>query len=988
MAGDERVPLLERLRFTAIFSSNLDEFCMVRVAELLEAVRTSPNRPRTAGDLLPSEVLDRVGTRMRELVERQSAMLGELLAELRAAGIAIMPVSEVMPSERGELAAMFHGSIFPVLTPLAVGPGRPFPYISNLSLSLGVMLRDPETGQRRLARVKVPEVLPRFLPIGDDGDRFVTLEDLIATHLDSLFPGMEIEEHAAFRVTRDADFEIEEAADDLLSAVERELRRRRFGEVVRVELANSMSAGMRHQLLAHLHADEAYVYAVDGLLDLADLVELTQIERPELRYPEWQGVTRPRLRGDGDAPADLFAAIREGDIFVEHPYDAFSTSVERLFEQAVDDPDVLAIKHTIYRTSGDSPMVPALIRAAEQGKQAVVLVELKARFDEARNIGWARALERAGVHVVHGFPALKTHAKCALVVRREHGGIRRYVHIGTGNYHPRTARLYTDAGLFTCRPDIAADVSDLFNYLTGFGRPQRYRKLLVAPTDLRERIIDEVRRVTADTVAGGRGRIVLKMNGLADRPVIESLYEASQAGVQVDLVVRSICCLRPGVPDLSENIRVVSVLGRFLEHERLFAFHGAESRYFLGSADMMPRNLDSRVEVLVPVEDTAIQGEIDTLLETSLSDTRSCFQLMPDGTWERRRPAEGERRALLARRAHGSRAGGRARRRRGRRSRGGRRAHRARGQAARRGSRVSSRYAVIDVGTNTVRLLVAEQERRPPHSDVTPTRSCVRLGRDLRATARISDQSLLHVSEALRSYSGVARKLGAVDLRIIATSAAREAENGQELAARVLADTGHELEIIDEDEEARLAWVGALNALDEPWEGEVGVVDVGGGSTEVVVGSIGNGIHFSHSYKLGSGRLTDMCIEHDPPRPFELERVRRIIDETLPAMGEIPQPQHASAVAGSASNLRRLVGPLLDVEALERAVRILCEHPSRRVARRFELEQERVRILPAGALILHACAVRLGVPLWFCKGGIREGAVLDMVAARLDRPAG
>ena len=449
MAGDERVPLLERLRFTAIFSSNLDEFCMVRVAELLEAVRTSPTRPRTAGDLLPSEVLDRVGTRMRDLVERQSAMLGELLTELRAAGIAIMPVSEVMPSERGELAAMFHGSIFPVLTPLAVGPGRPFPYISNLSLSLGVMLRDPETGQRRLARVKVPEVLPRFLPIGDDGDRFVTLEDLIATHLDSLFPGMEIEEHAAFRVTRDADFEIEEAADDLLSAVERELRRRRFGEVVRVELANSMSAAMRHQLLAHLHADEAYVYAVDGLLDLADLVELTQIERPELRYPEWQGVTRPRLRGDGDTPADLFAAIREGDIFVEHPYDAFSTSVERLFEQAVDDPDVLAIKHTIYRTSGDSPMVPALIRAAEQGKQAVVLVELKARFDEARNIGWARALERAGVHVVHGFPALKTHAKCALVVRREQGGIRRYVHIGTGNYHPRTARLYTDAGLFT-----------------------------------------------------------------------------------------------------------------------------------------------------------------------------------------------------------------------------------------------------------------------------------------------------------------------------------------------------------------------------------------------------------------------------------------------------------------------------------------------------------------------------------------------------------
>jgi len=642
LPGDDRIPLLERLRFIAIFSSNLDEFCMVRVAELLEAVRDSPNRPRTAGDLLPSEVLDRVGSRMRELVERQSALLADLLVRLRKAGVSVLRVSEVAASERGELAATFHGTIFPVLTPLAVGPGRPFPYISNLSLSLAVMLRDPETGQRRLARVKVPEVLPRFLPVGDGGDRFVALEDLIATHLDSLFPGMEIEEQAAFRVTRDADFEIEEAGDDLLSAVESELRRRRFGEVVRVELAAAMSAGMRHQLLAHLHADDAYVYAVDGLLDLADLVELASLERPGLRYPEWQGVTRPRLRGEGDEPADLFRAIREGDILVNHPYDRFSTSVERLIEQAVDDPDVLAIKYTIYRTSGDSPMVPAVIRATEQGKQAVVLVELKARFDEARNIGWARALERAGVHVVHGFPALKTHAKCALVVRREHGGIRRYVHIGTGNYHPRTARLYTDAGLFTCRPDIAADVSDLFNYLTGFGRPQRYRKLLVAPTDLRERIVDEVRRVTADAAAGGRGRIVLKMNGLVDRPVIESLYEASQAGVQVDLVVRSICCLRPGVPDLSENITVVSVLGRFLEHERLFTFHGAESRYFLGSADMMPRNLDSRVEVLVPVEDAALQAEIDTLLETSLSDTRSSFQLQPDGAWERRRPAEGE----------------------------------------------------------------------------------------------------------------------------------------------------------------------------------------------------------------------------------------------------------------------------------------------------------------------------------------------------------
>ena len=849
------------------------------------------------------------------------------------------------------------------------------------------MLRDPETGQRRLARVKVPEVLPRFLPVGDDGDRFVALEDLIAAHLDSLFPGMEIEEHAAFRVTRDADFEIEEAADDLLSAVERELRRRRFGEVVRVELASSMSAGMRHQLLAHLHADDAYVYAVDGLLDLADLVELAGLERPELRYPEWQGVTRPRLRGDGDEPADLFAAIREGDILVNHPYDRFSTSVERLIEQAVDDPDVLAIKHTIYRTSGDSPMVPALIRAAEQGKQAVVLVELKARFDEARNIGWARALERAGVHVVHGFPALKTHAKCALVVRREHGGIRRYVHIGTGNYHPRTARLYTDAGLFTCRPDIAADVSDLFNYLTGFGRPQRYRKLLVAPTDLRERIIDEVRRVTADAAAGGRGRIVLKMNGLVDRPVIESLYEASQAGVQVDLVVRSICCLRPGVPGLSENIRVtqraralpraraaVRVPRRRVELLPRLGRHDAAQPRLAGRGARARRGHGAAGRDRHPARDVAVRHA-----QLVPAHARRHLGAPP--------PRPGRAGALGPGGADGARARSRARRRRGGRPRGGGRAHRARPEAPRRGSRVSGpRYAVIDVGTNTVRLLVAEQVdgRLVPVAHRQGARAPRPRPRPRQPHQRPEPAARQRRAAELLERGAQARRGRPAHHRDLRRARGRErAGTGRARAGR----HRHELEIIDEDEEARLAWVGALNALDEPWEGEVGVVDVGGGSTEIVVGSIGNGIHFSHSYKLGSGRLTDLCIEHDPPRPFELERVRRIIDETLPPIGEIPQPQHASAVAGSASNLRRMVGPLLDIEALERAVRILCEHPSRRIARRFELEQERVRIMPAGALILHACAVRLGVPLWFCKGGIREGAVLDMVAARLDRPS-
>ena len=438
--------------------------------------------------------------------------------------------------------------IFPVLTPLAVGPGRPFPYISNLSLSLGVLVRDPLSGDRRFARVKVPEVLPRFWPVGEGG-RFLPLEQLIAAHLGTLFPGMEIEESSTFRVTRDADLEIDDQSDDLLQAMETELRRRRFGDVVRLEIDARSSPEMREQLIHHLGVTARHVYSIDGLLDCADLTELVSAGPPELLFPEWPGITPPELQppGEGLEP-DIFAILRKGDVLVHHPYERFDTSVEAFVRQAVDDPDVLAIKHTIYRTSGDSPMVPMLIRAAEQGKQAVVLVELKARFDEERNIGWARALERAGVHVVYGFVGLKTHAKCALVVRREGGGIRRYVHIGTGNYHPRTARLYTDFGLLTCRPDLAADVADLFNYLTGFARPRRYRKLLVAPLDLRERILAEVTRVVASHTDELPGHIVMKMNSLVDRAAIEALYAASQAGVRIDLIVRGICCLRPGVP--------------------------------------------------------------------------------------------------------------------------------------------------------------------------------------------------------------------------------------------------------------------------------------------------------------------------------------------------------------------------------------------------------------------------------------------------------
>ena len=696
------------------------------------------------------------------------------------------------PRERGELAAMFHGTIFPVLTPLAVGPGRPFPYISNLSLSLGVMLRDPETGQRRLARVKVPEVLPRFLRVGSRGDRFVTLEDLIAAHLDSLFPGMEVEEHAAFRVTRDADFEIEEAADDLLSAVERELRRRRFGEVVRVELASSMSAGMRHQLLAHLHADDAYV-----------------VRRRRAARPRRPGRARrpraPRPALSRVAGRDAPAAARRGrrarrhlrrDPRGRHPRQPPLRRASRRrssasSRQAVDDPDVLAIKHTIYRTSGDSPMVPALIRAAEQGKQAVVLVELKARFDEARNIGWARALERAGVHVVHGFPALKTHAKCALVVRREHGGIRRYVHIGTGNYHPRTARLYTDAGLFTCRPDIAADVSDLFNYLTGFGRPQRYRKLLVAPTDLRERIVDEVRRVTADAAAGTPGsyraederpgrpaRDRVAVRGLAGRRAGRSrraqhLLPAPRRARPVRehprrQRARALPRARAAVRVPRRGVALLPRLGRHDAAQPRLARRGA--RAGRGPRACAPRST--------------------CLLETSLSDTRSSFQLQPDGAWERRRPAEGEpersaQEELMARALEAARVADEEADRE-------EAAERIVRAAKRRGEdlQVSRRYAVIDVGTNTVRLLVAEQVdgRLVPGAHRQGARAARARPRARRPHQR--REPAARERRAAAASRRVARKLGAADLRIIATSAAREAENGQELAARVLADTG------------------------------------------------------------------------------------------------------------------------------------------------------------------------------------------------------
>jgi polyphosphate kinase len=498
------------------------------------------------------------------------------------------------------------------------------------------------------ARVKVPkEMLPRFVPVGD-GRTFVPLEDVIAQNLDALFPGMEILDKHVFRVTRDADFSVSDDADDLLQAVEEELRARRFGEAVRVEVAAGMSEAMCDQITRALEVAPADVFEVEGLLDLNDLWEIVKIPgHAELRDPPYQPVTLPRLQPDEDEAPDVLAAMRKRDILLHHPYDSFANSVERFVEQAVNDPDVLAIKQTVYRTSDESPLVPALIRAVERGKQAVCLVEVKARFDERANIQWGRALEEAGVHVVYGLPSLKTHAKCILIVRREGDGVRHYVHVGTGNYNSKTARLYTDFGLLTCDDEIGADVADMFNFLTGFARPSGYRKVLVAPAYLRNGVIEEIDRTIAAHNEGKPTRIRLKMNSLVDRDCIQALYRASQAGVRIEINTRGICCLKPGVPGVSDNIRVVSIVGRFLEHSRIYSFErDGEQTVYIGSADLMPRNLDTRVELLTPVRDEGLRANLLDTLDRCFADNLNSWALDSEGTWTRRAPNNGEGRSV------------------------------------------------------------------------------------------------------------------------------------------------------------------------------------------------------------------------------------------------------------------------------------------------------------------------------------------------------
>ena len=637
LAENPNQPLLERARFLAIFASNLDEFYMVRVAGLKRRIAAGVAFPAASG-MLPRDVLEGTLARTRDLMRRHAECFhDDVLPSLVKEGIEILRWGELDEGEQARLRELFRERIFPVLTPLAVDPAHPFPHVSGLSLNLAVALRNPRTGTEHFARVKVPPNFARFLPVAEE--RYVPLEDVIAAHLAQLFPGMEILQHHTFRVTRNEDTEVEEDdAENLLTAMERELMRRRFGPAVRLEVEDTVDPYVLDLLQRELGVSDQETFALPPPLDLSGLVDIANLDRAEHKYRPFLPATHRDLPDvESAAPADMFAAISRSDILVHHPYDSFSTSVQRFIEQAAADPRVLAIKQTLYRTSGDSPIVDALIDAAEAGKQVLALVEIKARFDEQANITWARKLEHAGVHVVYGVVGLKTHCKLCLVVRDEAhdgGGIRRYSHIGTGNYHPKTARLYEDLGVLTADPEVAEDVNHLFNTLSGFSIDTRYRRLLVAPHGLRSGLVERIRREAAHHAEGRPARIRFKVNNVVDEAIIDALYEASEAGVPVDLWVRGICSLRPGVPGLSENIRVRSILGRFLEHSRILAFeNGGEPEFWIGSADLMHRNLDRRVETLVRLGRPEHRDELSSLFDLAFDDGIASLHLQPDGTW-------------------------------------------------------------------------------------------------------------------------------------------------------------------------------------------------------------------------------------------------------------------------------------------------------------------------------------------------------------------
>jgi polyphosphate kinase len=653
-AHDESNPLIERLKFIAIFDNNLDEFFMKRVGglkhQLASNVRELPPDSRT-----PRQQLAEINAAVRPMLAEQRRLLNdELLPALRQHGLEILRWDELKAAERRHLTEEFDRRIFPVLTPLAVDPAHPFPFISNLSLSLAVSVRSPSGAEGgghlqsgaglRFARIKAPHILPRWVQVPKTL-RYVPLEEVIANNLQKLFEGMDIVDSHPFRVTRNSDVQRnEEAAEDLIEAIQEELRERRFATVVRLELAKGCPEWMRELLCEQLEIGAQEVFELEGPLGLRDLMELSSAPLPSLRFRPWAPVTHPRLASiDAGDPNEIFGVIAAGDLLVHHPYDSFSTSVQRFIEAAATDPEVIAIKQTLYRTSADSPNMRALIRAAEARKQVAVTVEIKARFDEAANIEWAEALESVGAHVAYGVVGLKTHAKIALAVRRERDGLRSYMHLATGNYNPDTAKLYTDLGIFTCNEEIAADVAQLFNMLTGYVHRPRFKKLLVAPINMRQRFLELIRREVEHSRAGRGGHIIAKMNSLEDREIVEALYAASAAGVEMDLIVRGICRLRPGLPGHSETIRVISIIGRFLEHARIFYFANAgRPEFFLGSADWMSRNLDYRVEAIVPAEDVRLQEELKAILDIQLADNVKAWDLRADGTYHQRRPQAGE----------------------------------------------------------------------------------------------------------------------------------------------------------------------------------------------------------------------------------------------------------------------------------------------------------------------------------------------------------
>jgi polyphosphate kinase len=631
----KRVPLLERAKFLAIFSSNLDEFYMVRVAGLKRRIAAGVAVPTVSG-MMPREVHLAILNRTRELVNEQAQVFQEdIRPSLAKEGIEILRWDELTAPEKDRMDELFAERIFPVLTPLAVDPSHPFPYISGLSINLAVLVRNPETGIRQFARVKVPTMLSRFIPLAEG--RYVALEDVIAHHLDQLFSGMEVVGHHTFRVTRNEDVEVEEDdAENLLLALEKEILRRRVGRPpVRLEVEDDMDLKMLELLISELDISAREVFHVPGPLDLSGLFSLADIDRAELKYPAYLPSTHPHLAEVETAkPADMFAALKQRDVLLHHPYDSFATSVQRFIEQAADDPHVLAIKQTLYRTSGDSPIIDALIEAAEAGKQVLALVEIKARFDEQANIAWARRLEQHGCHVVYGVLGLKTHCKLSMVVREEADGLRRYAHIGTGNYNPKTARLYEDIGLLTANPIVTDDIGRLFNHLSGMTQETQYKRLLVAPHGIRTGLINRINQEIANHANGKPAGIKIKVNSIVDEATSDALYRASRAGVPADLWVRGICTIRPGVPGLSENIRVRSILGRFLEHSRLFWFaNDGSPSVGIGSADLMHRNLDRRVEVLVSITNPAHIAEIGELFDIAFDEGTASWQLQPDGTW-------------------------------------------------------------------------------------------------------------------------------------------------------------------------------------------------------------------------------------------------------------------------------------------------------------------------------------------------------------------